>query len=187
MEYSRNETLIEIGERIRDEREKRSLTQTELATELKKLDISISRQKIAKWETGIQGLQPEEVIKLADFFDIDCDYLLRGVRSINVSTANKTGLSEKTITQLAYWNAGIDGIECPYPNIISKIIDNDKSVELLRRINLFLSNEKWKRKFEKGNNRRAVIDMEDKIINNLWWAQKIFTEIVEDLGKKQVE
>ncbi len=187
MEYSRNETLIEIGERIRNEREKRGLTQTELAKELENLDISISRQKVAKWETGLQGLQPEEVIKLADFFDIDCDYLLRGVRSINVSTANKTGLSEKTITQLTYWNNGIDDIKCPYPNIISKIIDNDKSVELLRRINLFLSNVKWKKNFEKDNNRQGVIDMEDKEIANLWYVQKIFTEIVEDLGKKQAE
>ena len=108
MEYSRNETLIEIGERIRNEREKKGLTQTALADKLKDLNIPISRQKIAKWETGIQAMQAEEIIEVANFFDVDCDYFIRGIKSDNVKTAKTTGLSNDTIEALKSFNTSIE-------------------------------------------------------------------------------
>ena len=104
MDYIRNEALIEIGERIQEERKKRNLTQTQFAKMLSDtFSIKADRSKIAKWETGRLHIQDDELIALADCFNVDCDYLIRGVKSENVSIAKKTGLSEDAINVLHSW------------------------------------------------------------------------------------
>lgn len=46
----------------------------------------------------------EMLLKLADYFGITCDYLIKGVSTKNVSINNKTGLSDKSIEVLALLN-----------------------------------------------------------------------------------
>lgn len=60
-----------IGARIKKEREAIGITQLQLA---EKLDINNS--VISRIEAGKRNVEDAELIKFADFFDVDGDYLL---------------------------------------------------------------------------------------------------------------
>lgn len=83
---------IEIGKRIKELREKKGLTQKELAE-----NLSVKRETVNQWENGTRDLKTEYTIKLADFFEVTCDEILRGVKAENVSINKELGLSDSTI------------------------------------------------------------------------------------------
>lgn len=58
-------------ERLKDVREDRDLTQTDIANLLK-----TTRQQISKWEIGEQMMGVDKYIKLAIYYNISVDYLL---------------------------------------------------------------------------------------------------------------
>lgn len=62
-----------LGKRIKEEREKKNLTQDQLAQTL-----NISRQAISKWELGTAYPDIERLITLSNFFDISLDNLIKG-------------------------------------------------------------------------------------------------------------
>ena len=66
-----------LGERIRDERKKRGLSQEELADIL-----NVSRQAITKWETdrGIPDIA--NLIRISEEFEISLDELIKGDNSV---------------------------------------------------------------------------------------------------------
>ncbi len=57
--------------RLKDIREDRDLTQSEIA----KL-LHTTRQQVSKWETGVQMMGVDKYITLAKFYNISLDYLL---------------------------------------------------------------------------------------------------------------
>ena len=83
---------IEIGKRIKELREKKGLTQKELAE-----NLSVKRETVNQWENGTRDLKTEYTIKLADFFEVTCDEILRGVKAENVSINKELGLSDSAI------------------------------------------------------------------------------------------
>jgi len=62
-----------IGKRLRYLREKRGLSQLELA---RRLDIP--NQNISNYERDFRQPDYETLIKLSEFFDVSTDYLLKG-------------------------------------------------------------------------------------------------------------
>ena len=88
-----------IWQRIRELREKSGITQDRLAKEL-----AISRETVVKWENGERDLKTEYTIKLADYFGVTCDYILRGVKAENISINKLTGLSDEAIISLTNLN-----------------------------------------------------------------------------------
>ncbi|WP_434510134.1 helix-turn-helix domain-containing protein [Desulfitobacterium sp. AusDCA] len=60
-----------IGQRIRDERTKKSLSQEELGR-----IFSVTQQAVNKWECGKSSPDPEMIKNLADFFGCTADYLV---------------------------------------------------------------------------------------------------------------
>ena len=68
---------MSLGERIRDERKKRGLSQEELADIL-----NVSRQAITKWETdrGIPDIA--NLIRISEEFEISLDELIKGDNSV---------------------------------------------------------------------------------------------------------
>jgi transcriptional regulator with XRE-family HTH domain/phage FluMu protein Com len=66
--------MNELGQRIYDERKKKGLSQTDLATE-----IGVSAKAVSKWETGEAQPTLENVSRLAEVFHVSTDYLLSGV------------------------------------------------------------------------------------------------------------
>ncbi|MFJ8519413.1 helix-turn-helix domain-containing protein [Lysinibacillus xylanilyticus] len=61
-----------FSERLKQEREKRGWSQTDLAER-----IHVSRQSVSKWETGKNYPSIEVLINLSDIFGITIDELLR--------------------------------------------------------------------------------------------------------------
>lgn len=63
---------VNFSEKIRELRELFRLTQEELAQEL-----GVSRPTLTNLEKGNQGLTVEMLIKIADYFDVTTDEILR--------------------------------------------------------------------------------------------------------------
>lgn len=89
-----------FSERLKEEREKRGWSQTELAEK-----IHVSRQSVSKWETGKNYPSIDVLIDLSDLFNITIDELLRSDQE----------LKEKVIQdskQLAYpkWKVFFDSV-----------------------------------------------------------------------------
>ena len=61
-----------FGEKLKQEREKRGWSQTELSEK-----IHVSRQSVSKWETGKNYPSIEVIIDLSDLFGMTIDELLR--------------------------------------------------------------------------------------------------------------
>lgn len=61
-----------FSERLKEEREKRNWSQSDLAEK-----IHVSRQSVSKWETGKNYPSIEIIIHLSDLFGITIDELLR--------------------------------------------------------------------------------------------------------------
>ena len=64
--------IMIFSERLKQEREKRGWSQTDLAER-----IHVSRQSVSKWETGKNYPSIEVLINLSDLFGITIDELLR--------------------------------------------------------------------------------------------------------------
>ena len=59
------------GERIRELREERNLTQAQLAEAL-----GVSQKNVSKYELELLGLNTEIIVKLCRFFAVSSDYFL---------------------------------------------------------------------------------------------------------------
>ena len=89
-----------FSERLKEEREKRNWSQSDLAEK-----IHVSRQSVSKWETGKNYPSIEIIIHLSDLFGITIDELLRSDEE----------LTQKIIEdskQLAYpkWKVFLDSL-----------------------------------------------------------------------------
>lgn len=62
-------TIFDI--RLKELREEKGLTQTELSKK-----TSIKQQNISRWEKGDNSPNVDDIVKLADFFQVSTDYLL---------------------------------------------------------------------------------------------------------------
>ena len=62
---------IKIGKRLKDLRKEKGITQLQLAMEL-----NMSQNTISRYETGERQAGYNELIKIADYFNVSIDYLL---------------------------------------------------------------------------------------------------------------
>ena len=95
-----NEIREAVGLRIARLRESRGLSQKQLSDELEKIGLKVRRETVTQWEAGTRDLKTEYTVKLADFFGVTCDEILRGIKSENLSATKETGLSDGAITKL---------------------------------------------------------------------------------------
>lgn len=65
---------FQIGERIRECRKLKSMSQSELAEA-----IGVSDNTISNMETGNNNVKLENIEKVADFFIVSLDYLVKGI------------------------------------------------------------------------------------------------------------
>lgn len=63
--------MIKFQERLKELRNEKELSQTELAKELK-----VSQRSISSWETGFRQPDFETLRLIAEYFDVTTDYLL---------------------------------------------------------------------------------------------------------------
>ena len=110
-----NKNEWNIGVCIAKLRENRGLSQKQLSDELGKLGLKVRRETVTQWENGTRDLKTEYTIKLADFFGVSCDYILRGIDAENKSAAEETGLSNSSVNSLKRlsdmsWKHGSTGV-----------------------------------------------------------------------------
>ena len=85
----------ELGNRLYSLRESRGLTKATIAD---MLDISLDAY--SKIESGARGLKASHAIALADYYDVSCDYILRGIQAENLDVCSETCLTSETIDSL---------------------------------------------------------------------------------------
>ncbi len=98
---------MDLGNRIKTEREKLNMSQDELA---QKMDIS--RQAISKWETGNSYPDIEKILKLSQIFNLSLDELVKGDKNFqdNLIKEGRTSLTGLTI--LGYVMIALGVITC---------------------------------------------------------------------------
>lgn len=92
-------TIEGFATRLTELREKRNLKRQEVAD-----SIGVSRASLEYYEKGKRKPDIEVALRLADYYGVTCDYLIRGVRSEFVDIHNVTGLSDKAIEILSTFN-----------------------------------------------------------------------------------
>lgn len=73
-----DQTKKEIGQRIKELRKEKKLTQEKIAEML-----DISQKHYSETERGLTGLSVSHYIRLSELFSVSLDYLLRGIVSEN--------------------------------------------------------------------------------------------------------
>ena len=95
-----------IGENLRElraakaEREERKITQAELAAVM-----GVEKNTVWKWEHDKVQLSSDQIVRLADYYGVSADELLRGGKAKNLVMMNETGLSDQTIDRLRGYKA----------------------------------------------------------------------------------
>lgn len=90
-----------IGENLRELRERKSedqgrkITQTEVAAVM-----GVEKNTVWKWEHDKVQLSADQIVRLADFYGVSTDKLLRGGKAESLVMMNETGLSDQTIDRL---------------------------------------------------------------------------------------
>lgn len=134
---------VAIGKRIKKLRNQykpngKHLSQRQFAKE-----IGYSREQLAKWETGVQPILPEQLNVIASFFDVSIDKLVTDTDSENRSIAAETGLSDDAIEYLKRINRNRDipFTDAVYNADFGGMVDGDGASNLLilKTLNLILS------------------------------------------------
>lgn len=114
-----------IGERIKEERENKKLTQEELAEKVGKLTghTTLKRQTVAGWERGTPIKKIEQLTALCEIYECDMSYLLceydcKRIASVEISKV--TGLSEMAIDSLIWYQQHNEPKN--FPDIIDALI-----------------------------------------------------------------
>ncbi|EAC7182500.1 XRE family transcriptional regulator [Listeria monocytogenes] len=69
---------MNIGKRISELRNKKGISQLQLAK-----DLNVSTSTVSMWETNKRAIKNERIIQLADYFNVTTDYLLGRVEFDN--------------------------------------------------------------------------------------------------------
>lgn len=66
--------------RLKELRKKRGISQLKLA-----MDLNISQNTVSRYETGSREPSLQELIRIADYFNVSLDYLLERSNNPNIS------------------------------------------------------------------------------------------------------
>jgi len=129
------------GKAIQGLRAERGLTQKQVADA-----IGVSRERVNQWEAEDRDMKTEYTVKLADFFGVTCDEILRGVKANNVDCHMKTGLSNTAIGLLEDWKAKSEPIATERGYTITGATSHAQS--LLKFINALICSDEIDRMAE---------------------------------------
>lgn len=122
-----------IGERIRQNRKAKDLSQEQLAEYLEQITNSrIKRQTIAGWENGKPIKKMEQLTALCEIFDCDMAYLLCECdckRVVSQKVAPALGLSEKALDNLITAKKNKN----PYVSILSALLEDESILQYISK------------------------------------------------------
>lgn len=126
----------DIGARIKLLRDNAEMKQEDLA---KVVSLS-NRESIAMWETGKREVKTEYVVKLADHFNVSCDYILRGVEAENIDVHRQLGLSEQVIETLkTYVQERKNGNYDDAINGLNAVFDTETPYKFFQNIHCYMA------------------------------------------------
>lgn len=100
----RNNSIGSRIEALRNEgkgKDGKKLTQQEVASGITTLKgENVSRETVKQWEGNERQLKSRDIIALADYYGVSCDYILRGIKADNLDIHKQTGLSDGAINNI---------------------------------------------------------------------------------------
>ncbi len=169
---------ILMGNRLRELREEKGLTLKELVDDLKKVDLKISSDTLAKYERGDREPKLERWQKLADYFDVSVGYL-QGVSDIK--NYNKI-LSSPDVT-FKDWIDVATQATGDYDQKIRAISDNEFK-SFFSEMNIIEFDMIFKaliNKFDSEENQRKYTDYKNKVDST--GARSNISELVKSVFK----
>ena len=118
--------LSKTGERIKELREAKKLTQSQLAAELDGYESDSGKIKISNYENGKNIPRLDNLERLASILDCDVDYLLGSIDHPDITTAwiaEQIPLSRKAIESLRQLNDFEDEYDDYHPKALTHLID----------------------------------------------------------------
>ena len=119
-----------IGERLKDLRTKKELTQQQLGEKL-----GVSSMTISNYENEVRIPDGKFIVDAAEYFNVTSDYLLGIVNSSsreNRDIGQITGLSENAIACLKLYNEQFHNEAAELVNYITTLVPFNKLLQLLR-------------------------------------------------------
>jgi transcriptional regulator with XRE-family HTH domain len=118
-------TRNEIGSRIEELRNQKGVTQQEVANAL-----FVDRVTVSQWEKGTRDIKTGNMVSVAEYFGVSCDYLLGRSRAATPDDfmqeiVTRYGLTEATLQFLERLNASLDIDNVEQGRIIAKQIEVD--------------------------------------------------------------
>lgn len=173
-----------LGGRLQKLREMKNHTQNELAK-----IIGVKRESINQWESETRKIKPEYIVKLADYFGVTCDYILRGVKAENVDIHQKTGLSDaaiENIVNIASFNSdfhkesGSISFKRDLSDVLSAFLESKRLYELVRSIKRLVFFYDEKQSIIDNIPEKNIEDIKDSYNYHLWQASKESQKMIEE-------
>lgn len=90
--------MITIGEKIKESRKTKNLTQQNLADKL-----NVSRSAVSNWEIGRNYPDIQMIVLISDLLDISLDQLLKGDEEVVGKIANDTKMRKNKVIKSKYY------------------------------------------------------------------------------------
>lgn len=97
--------------------------------------IGVRQQTVSMYKNGGTQPTPENLVRMAEYFDVSVDYLLTGVSSENKEIHEEFGLSEASIRYLKYAKnvEGFDGSK-PLIGVLDTLLSDKDFYEFLEEL-----------------------------------------------------
>lgn len=165
----------------------------DLITDTSKLreHLGCSAQAINQFKQGTAFPKTENLIKIADFYDVSVDYLLgiTDTKSRNTTIqaiCEYTGLSETAVIKLHLWK-DVNDRHCGWGQIISSIINSGYSEELFRNISEVKGFSKIEGRAFNNNDVQLTNDAIEMQMARQWRVSRIFSNIVDEMSFEERE
>lgn len=89
-----------IGENLREIRKAKEDQGLRLTQKAVAAAMGVRDKQVSKWENDQVQLSADQIVRLADLYQVSTDKLLRGGKAENLVMMNETGLSDQTIDRL---------------------------------------------------------------------------------------
>lgn len=142
---------VKIGKRISKLRDKKNVTQQEMASVL-----FVERVRVSQWEQGTRAIKAENIVEIANYFGVSTDYLLGLSETKSPNTdiqivINTTGLTEEAVNKLTSMpnysdihdsfdykvSEHIQAKTMRNRNIINLLLTNDRGQKALDALNTY--------------------------------------------------
>lgn len=164
--------------------------------------LGVSRETVTQWENGTRRIKDVDIVMLADYFGVSCDYILRGVSSDNIGINKLTGLSEKAIEFLKAenekknrWISTADFFETLlthdlYEDMLDYVNDCYKYglVDKLKEVSNDSTPEEQLHSMEMTllENGRILVDSYEAVTYSRYEAAQCFEDIVRDFIESSI-